>query len=122
MKFSFISAMNYQDTQEFSPDQGIRHMFKKVINGKYGNCDLDNLQERTIWKTLSDSEHHKSYYQKSDLIQWQRIYTGEKPYKYIAHDKSLNANHTLFASRVFIRERNPTNVKNVAKIYLEVPP
>ena len=43
-------SMTSHDTQEFSLDQGIRHIFQKVINGKYGNCDLDYLQHRTIQK------------------------------------------------------------------------
>uniref|UniRef100_A0A8D2AJC9 KRAB domain-containing protein n=1 Tax=Sciurus vulgaris TaxID=55149 RepID=A0A8D2AJC9_SCIVU len=54
-------AMTSHNTKEFSPDQDIRHMFQKVINGKYGKCDLDYLQHRTIWKTLSESELWKKY-------------------------------------------------------------
>ena len=73
--------MASQDTQEFSPEHSIRHVFQKVINEKYGYCDLENLQQMTIWKTINESEPHKSYYQKADLIHWKRIYTGEKPYK-----------------------------------------
>ncbi|MBZ3870881.1 Zinc finger protein 3 [Sciurus carolinensis] len=72
-----------------------RHVFQKVINEKYVNCDFDNLQQRTIWKTLNESEHQKSYYQKADLIHWKRIYTGEKPYKCIAYDKGFNAKSHL---------------------------
>uniref|UniRef100_A0A8D2DJY8 KRAB domain-containing protein n=1 Tax=Sciurus vulgaris TaxID=55149 RepID=A0A8D2DJY8_SCIVU len=47
-------AMTSHTTEEFSPDEGIRHIFQKVINGKYKNYDLDYLQHRKIWRTLSD--------------------------------------------------------------------
>ena len=115
----------------------------KLINKKYGNCDLDNLQQWTIWKTLNESEHHKSYYQKAGLIHYKRFDTGEKPYKGMAYDKAFNAkSHLIWHQSVHVGEKlyqckecgrsfnwrshlmntrelilewSPTNVRNVAK-------
>ncbi|MBZ3886952.1 Zinc finger protein 619 [Sciurus carolinensis] len=83
--------MKSHNTKEFSPDQGIRHIFQKVINGIYGKCDLDYLQHRTIWKTLSENEHQKLNYQKPCLILQQRIHTGEKLCKCKECGKTFNA-------------------------------
>ena len=66
------------NTKKFSPDQSIRYVFQKVINGKYGNYDLDYLQHRTLLRSLSESENQQLYYQKTCLIHHQRIDTGEK--------------------------------------------
>ncbi|KAG3275109.1 hypothetical protein H1C71_020688, partial [Ictidomys tridecemlineatus] len=78
--FAFL-AMTPQDTQEYSPEKGIKHIFHKVISGKYRNYNIKYLQQKKIWKTTSESEHQKPY-KNSDLLHHQRIYTGEKPYKY----------------------------------------
>ena len=107
--------MSCQDTQVFSPDQGIRHIFQKVVNGKYVNCNLDNLQQRTIWKTLSESEHHQSYCQKSDLIQWQRIYTKEKPYKCVQQNNCFNAKSYLVCYQSVHMGEKPYQYKECGK-------
>lgn len=51
-------------TQEISPGHDIKHIFQKVNNGKYENCDLDYLKQRRIWKSLSKHKCQKSYYQR----------------------------------------------------------
>ncbi|XP_048670339.1 zinc finger protein 888-like, partial [Marmota marmota marmota] len=74
-------AMTSNHTQEYSPEKGLKHIFHEMISAKYRSCDLDYLQQKKIWKTTSESEHQKSY-KKSGLVHHQRIYTGEKSYKY----------------------------------------
>ncbi|MBZ3887686.1 Mitochondrial fission regulator 1 [Sciurus carolinensis] len=113
--------MTCQDTQQFSPDHSIRHIFQKVTNEKYGDCDIDNLQQRTLWKNLNESEHQKSYYQKSDLIHWQRIYTGEKFYKCIAYDKSFNANSDLIRHQRIHTGQEPYQCKECSKSFNRRP-
>uniref|UniRef100_A0A8C9PHJ0 C2H2-type domain-containing protein n=1 Tax=Spermophilus dauricus TaxID=99837 RepID=A0A8C9PHJ0_SPEDA len=46
----------------FSPEHGIKDLFKKVIKRRYGNCDLDYLQPRKLWENESESDGLKSYY------------------------------------------------------------
>lgn len=82
--------MTSHHTQEFSPDQSIKHIFQKMINGKYGNCDLDYLKQWKILKTATENEHQKSYYQKSALTHHHRIHTKEKSYKCKECDKVFN--------------------------------
>ena len=82
--------MTTQQTQESSEDQGVRHVFQKVINGKNRNQDLDYLKDRTILKTVYENEHQKSDYQKSDLIHNWRINTEKKSHKCEECCKSFN--------------------------------
>ncbi|KAM5130341.1 uncharacterized protein ACOB7L_003704 [Callospermophilus lateralis] len=55
-------AMTSQHIHQFSPEHGIKDLFKKVIKRRYGNCDLDYLQPRKLWGNGSESDGLKSYY------------------------------------------------------------
>ncbi|XP_077877687.1 zinc finger protein 732-like [Ictidomys tridecemlineatus] len=111
--FAFL-AMTPQHTQEYSPDKGIKHIFHKVISEKYRSCDFDYLQQKKIRKTTSESENQKSY-KKSGLVHHQRIYTGEKSYKYKKCGKDFSKTKVLFATDETTLERCLTNGKNVFK-------
>uniref|UniRef100_A0A8C6ERR9 C2H2-type domain-containing protein n=1 Tax=Marmota marmota marmota TaxID=9994 RepID=A0A8C6ERR9_MARMA len=46
--------------QEILPEPIREHLFKKVIKRRYGNCDLDYLQQKKIQNSVDNSEDQKS--------------------------------------------------------------
>uniref|UniRef100_A0A8D2IJG5 KRAB domain-containing protein n=1 Tax=Urocitellus parryii TaxID=9999 RepID=A0A8D2IJG5_UROPR len=98
-------AMTPNHIQEYSPEKGLKHILHEVISAKYGSCDLDYLPQKKIWKTTSESEHQKSY-KKSGLVHHQRIYTGEKPYKYKEYCKAFSKKKKK-KKRSYLPQRNP---------------
>ncbi|XP_015362763.1 zinc finger protein 420-like [Marmota marmota marmota] len=105
--------------QEFSQEQGIKHIFQKVLNGKYGNYELDYSQQRKIWKIVSENEHQKLYYQKSALIHHHRIHIEEKPYKFKECDKAFNEKSHLICHRRIHTGKKPYQCKECGKAFIK---
>uniref|UniRef100_A0A8D2DPC6 Uncharacterized protein n=1 Tax=Sciurus vulgaris TaxID=55149 RepID=A0A8D2DPC6_SCIVU len=61
-------AITSHHTQEFSPEEAIKHLFQHVIKEKNGNYDLDYSQIRKIWETVCENESNKLYNKGQNLL------------------------------------------------------
>ncbi|KAM4797609.1 uncharacterized protein ACH125_004922 [Urocitellus parryii] len=109
-------AMIPNHTQECSPEKCVKHIFHEMISRKYRSCDLNYLPQKKIWKTTSESEHQKSY-KKSVLVHHQRMYTGEKLYKYKECCKALSKKKVRIYQRGTQHRQKPYKCKDCGKAF-----
>lgn len=63
--FSFLSCISSHYTQDFFlPEKGIKDSFQKVILGRYGSYDLEDLYLRKDWKIVGEYKGQKECYNK----------------------------------------------------------
>uniref|UniRef100_A0A8D2CRA4 C2H2-type domain-containing protein n=1 Tax=Sciurus vulgaris TaxID=55149 RepID=A0A8D2CRA4_SCIVU len=57
--FLFLSAIYSHQVQDFLPEQGLKHLFEKVIKGRYGAHGVENLHLRKNGEGVRESEGPK---------------------------------------------------------------
>ncbi|XP_046311886.1 zinc finger protein 519 isoform X1 [Marmota monax] len=85
-------VMTSHHTQEISPEPGIEHLFIKVINRIYGNCDLGFLQQKKVQDIAVESEGQKSYYDEQDqfvVTAPNENFTVNTPEEHLVPQKSI---------------------------------
>ncbi|KAM4803962.1 uncharacterized protein ACH125_026950 [Urocitellus parryii] len=82
-------GMTSHHTQEILPEPIREHLFKKAIKRRYGNCDLDYLQQKKIQNSVDNSEGQKSYYEGQDQLIVTVLNTINSPQEHLIAQKSI---------------------------------